>query len=122
MFVRCRKVKNGSTRVQIVENYRVGNKVVQKVLRHAGTAKNEEELDYLKQVAEYLKETLEDELYPKLFTKEELPKKKTKSRLEQVEAELPMLVNLHNLREEKRIITGFHEVYRGRNNGCSQRR
>ena len=97
--------------MQIVENYRVGNKVVQKVLRHAGTAKNEEELDYLKQVAEYLKETLEDELYPKLFTKEELPKKKAKSHLEQVEAELPMLVNLHNLREEKRITTGFHEVY-----------
>ena len=67
MFVRYRKVKNGSTRVQIVENYRIGNKIVQKVLRHAGTAKND--------------------------------------------AELPMLVNLHHLREDKRIITGFHEVY-----------
>ncbi|MCL2041997.1 MAG: hypothetical protein FWG84_08190 [Bacteroidales bacterium] len=33
------------------------------------------------------------------------------SRLDQIEAELPMLVNLHHLREERRIITGFHEAY-----------
>jgi transposase len=111
MFVRYRKVKSGSTRVQIVENYRVGNKVVQKVLRHAGTAKNDEELEDLKKIAEYMKEAIEDELNPKLFTKEQLPEKVSKSRLAQVEAELPMLVNLHNLREEARIITGFHEVY-----------
>jgi hypothetical protein len=46
MFVRYRKTENGKTRVQIVENYRVNNKVCQKVLRHVGTAKNEEELRY----------------------------------------------------------------------------
>ena len=112
MFVRYRKVKNGSTRVQVVESYRVGNKIVQKVLRHAGTAKNDAELEYLKKVAEFLKETIEEELNPKLFTKEQLPERVAKiSRLDQVEAELPVLVNLHHLREEKRIITGFHEVY-----------
>ena len=111
MFIRCRKVKNGSTRVQIVETYRVGNKIIQKVLRHAGTAKNDRELEELKRVAEYLKETIEAELNPKLFTKEHFPEKVAKSRLAQVETELPMLVNLHNLREEARIITGFHEIY-----------
>jgi transposase len=98
--------------VQIVENYRIGNKVIQKVLRHAGTAKNDAELEYLGQVAEYLKETIEEELNPKLFTKEQLPESVGKrSRIDHVEAELPMLVNLHHLREEQRIITGFHEVY-----------
>ena len=112
MFIRYRKIKNGSTRVQIVESYRIGNKIIQKVLRHAGTAKNDAELEYLKQVAEYLKETIEEELNPKLFTKEQLPERVAKkSRLDQVEAELPMLVNLHHLREQNRIITGFHEVY-----------
>ncbi|MCL2040662.1 MAG: hypothetical protein FWG84_01310 [Bacteroidales bacterium] len=41
-----------------------------------------------------------------------LPKKVSKiSRLDHVEAELPMLVNLHHLREERRITTGFHEAY-----------
>jgi transposase len=112
MFVRYRKAKNGNTRVQIVESYRIGNKITQKVLRHAGTAKNDTELEYLKKVAEFLKKTIEDELNPKFFTKEQLPERiAPKSRLDYVGAELPMLVNLHNLREEKRVITGFHEVY-----------
>ena len=38
MFVRYRKVKNGSTRVQIVENYRVGNKakIIEMTLNSSG--------------------------------------------------------------------------------------
>jgi transposase len=109
--VRYRKLENGKTRVQIVENYRVNNKVTQKVLRHVGTANNDEELENIKKLADYLRETIEDELRSKLFTKEDFPGKIEKSRLAQVETELPMLVNLYHLREEKRITTGFHEIY-----------
>ena len=111
MFVRYRKIKDGKTRVQIVENYRDKDKVVQKVLRHVGTAQNEEELKEFVQIAEHLKDTIEAELCPKLFTTEQLPEKKLKNRKEHIEAEMPMLVNLNNIREEKRIITGFHEIY-----------
>jgi transposase len=111
MFVRYRKIKNGKTRVQIVESYRVNNKVVQKVLRHVGTAKDDPELEAIKKIAEHLKETIEDELRPQLFTKEQLPEKIKPNRLEQVEKELPALVNIHHLREEKRITTGFHDIY-----------
>ena len=112
MFVRYRKIDTEKTRVQIVENYRVNNKITQKVLRHVGTAHNAEELDQIKNMAEYIKDTIEAELRPQLFSREELDKTMVKkSRLEAVKAELPTLVNLHRLREEKRITTGFHEVY-----------
>jgi len=43
MFIGYRKIDNDKIRVQIVENYRVKNKITQKVLRHVGTAKNETE-------------------------------------------------------------------------------
>jgi len=117
MFIRYRKIDNDKTRVQIVENYRVKDKITQKVLRHVGTAQNETELEHIKQIAEFLKESLEDQLRPKLFTKEQLPEKKERksktnnTRLEQMQKELPMIVNLNNIREEKRVTTGFHEIY-----------
>jgi len=111
MFVRYRPLKDGKKRVQIVENYRVGDKVVQKVLRHVGTAKNEDELEQIRKVADYIKDTIKEELRPSLFAKEQLPEKIEKSRLEQTKQDLPTLVNLQNLREEKRLTTGFHEVY-----------
>jgi predicted house-cleaning noncanonical NTP pyrophosphatase (MazG superfamily) len=96
MFIRYRTIGNGKTRVQIAENYRIKNKVRQKVLRHVGTATSAEELEHIKKLAEYLKETIEDELCPKLFSKEELPEPRIKSRLEKRQAEIPMLVNLSN--------------------------
>jgi len=111
MFARYRKLKNGKIRIQIVENYRVNNKVVQKVLRHVGTAQNEEELKDFTKMAEHIKETLENELRPSLFSIEELPEKVEKNRMEQTQMELQTVVNLSNIREEKRIITGFHEIY-----------
>ena len=111
MFIRQRKIENGRTRVQIVETYRVNANVQQKVLRHVGTAKNDQELGHIIKLAEYLKETIENELCPKLFSQEELPEKKVKSRLEQRQSQMPTLVNISNLREEHRIITGFHEIY-----------
>ena len=45
MYVRYRKIRDGKTRVQIVECYRVKNRVVQKELRHVGTAKDDAELE-----------------------------------------------------------------------------
>ena len=46
--------------------------MTQKVLRHVGTAHNEEKHEKIRKMAEYLKETIEAELHPKLFSKEEL--------------------------------------------------
>jgi transposase len=73
-----------------------------------GTAHNEEELSQFMTMAERLKETLDNELRPKLF---ELPEKIAENRLEQVQMEMPTVVNLSHLREEKRVTKGFHDVY-----------
>jgi hypothetical protein len=89
MFIRYRKLASGKTRVQIVENYWINKKVSQKVLRHVGTAKDASDLEEMKKIAEYMKETIEDELRPKLFTKEQLAEKTVKSRLNKFKKTFP---------------------------------
>ena len=51
MFVRTKKSSNTpKTAVQIVENYRIDNKVKQKIIRHVGSASTEQELEKLKPI------------------------------------------------------------------------
>ena len=52
MFVRTRKRDNGTTQVQIVENYRQGAKVVQRLVRSVGHAASERELAQFMAIAE----------------------------------------------------------------------
>jgi hypothetical protein len=48
-------------------NVFLNGSVRQIVLRHAGTAKSDEELEHVRKLAGYLIETIEDELFPRLF-------------------------------------------------------
>ena len=48
MFIRCKKTQNSNTAIQIVESVRIDSKVVQKVIRHIGTASNEDEINNFK--------------------------------------------------------------------------
>jgi transposase len=111
MFVRLKKQPQSSKiAVQIVENYRVGNSIKQKVLRHVGSAMNDFELEALKKLAEYTKSRLECEEQPTLFSSEELAEIAISSRGNQ-EKEAELKVNLSDIREEQRIIVGIHEAY-----------
>ncbi len=48
MFIRKKTTqKNPNTYIQLVESYRVGGKLRQRVVKHIGTAVNDEQLEHL---------------------------------------------------------------------------
>ena len=109
MFIRSKKFPNRTT-LQIVESRREGPRVLQKVLRHIGSAYNDEELADLKVLADNVLRRMAEERSPTLFGMEAMKKldeaadKARKSRCETV-------VKLEDLREDERIVTGIHQVY-----------
>ena len=95
-------------KVQIVENKREGSKVIQKIIRHLGVAHNDEEVCKLKELGQWI---ISEQICKKslpLYTVEELTKVRIKS---QKEKEEKLLVNLRNLREEKKVNIGIEQVY-----------
>jgi len=110
MFVRVKTTPNSPKKaVQIVESRRSGGTVSQHIVRHVGTALNDDELERLKELAEYIKARIESESQPALFPPEELASMAIAARKMQTQEELH--VNLKELREQQRIVTGIHEVY-----------
>ena len=115
MFVRVKKTPNSPRcSVQIVESSRVMGKVRQKIVKHIGIAMDDEELEELKLLGESIKRKLELENCLPLFTPEEIDKEiikaKEKSKDEQY-SDKDYIVNMKNLREEDRVITGIHDIY-----------
>ena len=52
MFVRAKKKAEDRYSIQIVQNTRDGKKVKQKILRHVGVARSDDEVNKLKEIAE----------------------------------------------------------------------
>jgi len=115
MFVRIKTTPNSPKRyVQIVQSVRKGNKVSQKIVRHVGFALDNSELEQLKNLAESIKSKLEQENQRVLFSPEELSKVKGFVRQSQVEGEKDIKayhVNLKDILEEDRVISGIHDIY-----------
>ena len=112
MFVRVKTSKNSPKKaVQIVKAVRDGKKISQRIIRHVGTALDNEELVRLKELAEYIKATLETETQTSLFKPEDLAEMTIKARQKKQSSDEAINVNLKELREEQRIITGIHEIY-----------
>ena len=100
--------------VQIVQSVRKGNSIIQKIVRHVGAAFDEKELEQLKLLAQSIKEKMEAENKGLLFSPEELAKATiTKDKLAQSQeyTEADYIVNVKNLKEEDRIVSGIHDVY-----------
>ena len=115
MFVRVKTSPNSPRcSVQIVESMRIEGKVRQKIVKHIGIAKDEEELVELKILAESIKRKLELENVLPLFSPEELEKEleKAKNRAKEGKySDNDYIVNIKNLIEEDRVITGIHDIY-----------
>ena len=93
---------------------RIEGKVRQKIVKHVGVAQDEKELEELKILAASIKRKLELENSLPLFTPEELDKeidKAKKKMKEEQYSEEDYIVNIKNLIEEDRIITGIHDIY-----------
>jgi len=111
MFVRYKNAGDGKTKVQIVENVRESKKVRQKVLRHIITAKAGDDFEKIRAIAEYACAELQNEKKPSLFEPSEMAEMVLESRRKSQLDSRPLPVNLKNLREEQRNITGIHDVY-----------
>lgn len=110
MFVRVNTTPNSPRKsVQIVESIRNGKQVRQKIVRYVGVAHGDDELESLKQLAESIRIKLEADGQSLLFSPESLAKFKQKP--EEVEKESDYNVNLKNLKEEQRVVSGIHDVY-----------
>ena len=115
MFIRVKTTPNSPRKsVQIVESFRVDNKVKQKIVKHIGVALDEYELNELKLLALAIKTKLELENTLPLYTPEEIEKQIEKSK-ENIKRDIysddDYVVNIKDLVEEDRVITGIHDIY-----------
>jgi len=91
---------------------RKGNQITQKIVRHVGIAHDDMELSQLKLLAESIKIKLEAENQTLLFSPEEIAKETLKAKKNYVsESEDDYLVNLKDIKEEQRVISGIHDIY-----------
>ena len=73
MFVRVKNTPNSPRQsVQIVESWREGSKVRQRIVSHVGIAAGNQELKHLYSLAELIKAKIEEQIQPVLFSPEEL--------------------------------------------------
>lgn len=116
MFVRVKTTPNSTKKyVQIVKSIRKGNKITQKIVRHVGYAMDEIELKQLKMLAESIKIKLESDNQQFLISPEELASLKKDSidseKAPRKEGDDIYNVNLRDLIEEDRVVSGIHDVY-----------
>ncbi|MDE0004812.1 MAG: IS1634 family transposase [Rhodospirillaceae bacterium] len=111
MFIRVKSTPNSPRRsVQIVRSVRQGDKVRQVIVRHVGVAADGEELQRLRDLAEFIKARIGHADQPSLFPPEEIARQVIEARRNPPEpAALP--VDLSGLREERRLVVGIHEVF-----------
>lgn len=110
MFVRVKTTPNSPRNaVQLVESVREGKTVKQKIVRHIGTARDADELARLKDLAQVVKAQLEADTQPGLFPPEDVAGQVIAAQRRQDAA--PLKVDLRQLRETQRIVSGIHAVY-----------
>ncbi len=108
MFVRSKTRANGKISVQIVESYRIGAKVHQKIFRHIGQAETDWEVSELKALAESIIKASSANRQPSLplFDPESM-----EHRLSGSVSNRPGTVDLGNLCEQQRIVEGIAQVF-----------
>jgi len=115
MFIRVKsKSKDKYNKsVQLVESSRVDGKVKQKIVKHIGVAYNDEQLNELKLLAKSIQIQLENNSEESLFKPDELVKDLTlqEEKIDSNYSEEDYNVDIRNLEEESRTITGIHDIY-----------
>lgn len=107
MFIRVKERANGKKSVQIVESYRRGDKVQQKIIRHVGQAVSDAEVEVLRKLGESIiveTENNRQPVLPLLSPEYIYGGKKAKKETDDT-------VKVKDLREEQRIIEGIGDVF-----------
>lgn len=111
MFVRVKETPNSPRRtVQIVASVRVGDKVRQKIVRYIGVAKDDQELEELKLLAESVKIQMEAGSQQLLMSPEKLARINLEAK-EKKYSDDDYRVDLRDLVEEQRIVSGIPDTY-----------
>ncbi len=111
MYVRAKSTPNSPRKsVQIVQSVRKGGKVSQKIVRYIGVAMDDYELEKLKMLAESIRIRMEAKSQQLLYSPEEMARMKVKAK-EKKYKEDDYKVNLKNIEEQQRVISGIHDVY-----------
>lgn len=124
MFIRVNKTPNSPrSSIQIVESIRIGDKVRQKIIHHVGIARDDGEIQKLKDYGKELMAKIIEERtnntpqmsFIEHATKEEIlrsiNKKPGRPKKKQIQDILPTNeVTLDEIREEQRIIEGVHDI------------
>jgi transposase len=109
MYVRVKKYQGKDKKsVQIVESVRVGQKVSQKIVRHIGVA-DDSQIEKLKTLAETIKTNMEVSSQGSLFSPEELDSIINRESQEYTDDDYQ--VNMKDIVEEQRVISGIHDIY-----------
>lgn len=112
MFVRIKSRNNTDKKsVQIVKSFREGKKVKQKVIQTIGYAYDDDTLQKLVDVAEHLKEKLLQESQKSIFEPSVLTEMGIKARNDTKKRQEDLKVQINNLLEENRFISGITEAY-----------
>ena len=112
MFVRTKKTPlSEKTAIQLVENTRKGGKVRQKIIRHFGYAVNDEEIQGLKRIAERYKLELIEQSQPLLFSSDAMMDMLREKVSKEKKISEALKVDLTQIREEKRLKVGIHQIY-----------
>lgn len=110
MFVRVKTTPNSPRKaVQLVESVRAGNTVRQRIVRHIGIALDADELVKLNDLAAVVKAQLEADTQPQLFPPEDVAEQLIAARSRRDDA--PLKVDLKQLMETRRLVSGIHAVY-----------
>ena len=114
MFIRVKTTKNSPRKsVQIVEGVRDHTgKVKQRIVRHIGIAQDDDELERLKDLAEYVKTKIIAEHTPYFLPPEEVAEIAIEARKKRTDQNKPTPIDdIALLTEEQTSIIGIHEVY-----------
>ena len=112
MFVRKKfDAARNRYRVQIVQSFRDGKKVRQKIIRHVGTAPGGAQLTKLMELGEFIKEDLRQQSNPQqeLFTPKQYADLLSQCRRNRKAAHLG--VDLGQCREQNRLNIGVREAF-----------
>jgi transposase len=116
MFIRTKTTANSPRKsVQVVQNYRVGDKVKQKIIRYLGIALNDREEAELRRMGEVFIKECKESLQPSLnFETSEQSASVSGDIVEHAEQDLPeqYLVNLPDCRNKETIVEGFSDIFK----------
>jgi len=116
MFIRTKnkanKTHSYSKSVQLVESFREGQKVKQKIIKHIGVARDEQQLQDLTALAQRYKEELESAIQPSLFNSDQQQAiEPIKHDNTETDDDEDYQLDIRSLVEQGRIINGVHDVY-----------